>query len=216
MNCEELKKQLAEKDAQVKARTENTIKCFNLIKDWIVDDLIKRTIDDEFIEHGQLIYAKCVYREMFKKLDIDVSKLYWYEASIHTNNDLEYMSYITKGLAMMWSSDGRRGGYDCEDIESVNQYEAVRSFMENFDAKLFKHLIFKHVRDFGFWSESITNRWGEKRKSNFLKISRERLENKCCGNPKVEDEQRESSENIWSGILVVIAIAIIAFVYAMS
>jgi len=209
MNCEELKKQLLEKDAQVKARTENTIKCFELIKDWVVDDLVKRTIDDEFSKCGHLLYSKDIYENLFSVLNIDTSLLRWdyMRESFWSRCIIEEIYFCNDSYAYQELDD-----YEKADIQMKN----VSTFKVNFDRGLFEKLIVKHIRSFGFENKVIKNIHGQKVTTNFFVISRERLENKCCVNPKMEDDKRESSENIWSGILVLVAVAIIAFVYAMS
>lgn len=183
------------------------------MKDWIIDDLIKRSIEDEFKGHGLHLSGIEIYREMFSRLGIDISLLSWdfrhnligYNTiigSIDFDDCYHHSQFAVK------PSD--------EDTKRIEQQSAVYKFKMNFDVSLFEKLVLKQIYKTGFKKKVITNIHGQKVELNSFVISRERLENKCCGNPEVEDEQRKSSENIWSGILVVIAIAIIAFVYAMS
>ena len=48
MNCNKLKDKLSAKDAEIKARNENTIHYFNLIKDDVLDMFIDNAISSEF------------------------------------------------------------------------------------------------------------------------------------------------------------------------
>lgn len=208
MKCNELKAKLASKDAEVKERTENTIKCFELVKDFVVDKLIQEHIDDEFNGDGAYIYPKDVYDELFKKIGIDTSELYWH--SIYWSFDLSRIEYKQRSFIRFIVLKEIDPNHDPVEIK---QDEELSKFKIKFDGELFKKLIINHVLKFGFKHKYITNLWGQRVKTNSFTISRSLLEKKCCSNQvKPFDGDGELNDNL-IGAVVIVLICIIAFIY---
>lgn len=211
MKCNELKAKLASKDAEVKERTENTIKCFELVKDFVVDKLIEDHIKDEFDGSGSYIYPKDVYDELFKKIDLDVSKLRWDSGFNFLAYDLSRIQYEPFLFLHHFSLEDRKT-IDCMK-EEIEQSEKLLEFKKNFDGELFKKLIIDHVLKFGFKHKWIENVWGQQVKTDGFIVSRSFLEKKCCSEQvKPFDGDGELNDNL-VGAVVIVAICILAFIY---
>lgn len=211
MKCNELKAKLASKDAEVKERTENTIKCFELVKDFVIDKLIEDHIKGEFDGSGSYIYPKDVYDELFKKIDLDVSKLRWDSGFIFLAYDLSRIQYEPFLFLHHFSLEDSKT-IDCMK-EEIEQSEKLLEFKKNFNGELFKKLIIDHVLSFGFKHKYITNIWNQRVKTDRFVISRSFLEKKCCSEQaKPFDGDGELNDNL-IGAVVIVAICILAFIY---
>lgn len=211
MKCNELKAKLASKDAEVKERTENTIKCFDLVKDFVVDKLIENHIKDEFDDRGSYIYPKDAYDELFKKIDLDVSKLQWGYRYFFLGFDLSRIQYEPFLFLHQFNLEDSKT-IDCMK-EEIEQSEKLSEFKKNFDGELFKKLIINHVLKFGFKHKWIENVWGQQVKTDRFVISRSFLEKKCCSEQaKPFDGDGELNDNL-IGAVVIVAICILAFIY---
>lgn len=211
MRCNELKAKLASKDAEVKERTKNTIKCFELVKDFVIDKLIEDHIKDEFDGSGSYIYPKDVYDELFKKIDLNVSKLRWDYMSVFRGFDLSVIKY--EPFLFLHQFDLEADGAADSMKEELKQHEDLEKFKKNFDGELFKKLIIDHVLKFGFKHKWIENVWGQQVKTDRFVISRSFLEKKCCSEQvKPFDGDGELNDNL-IGAVVIVAICILAFIY---
>lgn len=211
MKCNELKAKLASKDAEVKERTENTIKCFELVKDFVVDKLIEDHIKDEFDGRGSYIIPKVVYDELFSKLGLDFSELHWDSRYFFSAFDLSAINYEPFLSSYRFNLDS--GEIADHAKEEIKQSEDMLRFKENFDGELFKKLIIDHVLKFGFKHKWIENVWGQQVKTDRFVISRSFLEKKCCSEQvKPFDGDGELNDNL-IGAVVIVAICILAFIY---
>ena len=211
MKCNELKAKLASKDAEVKERTENTIKCFELVKDFVVDKLIEDHIKDEFDDRGYYIHPKDVYDELFKKIDLDVSKLKWHSMFSFNAFDLSIIQYGPFLFLHQFDLEADEAADFMK--EELKQHEDLGEFKKNFDGELFKKLIIDHVLKFGFKHKWIENVWGQQVKTDRFIISRSFLEKKCCSEQvKPFDGDGELNDNL-IGAVVIVAICILAFIY---
>lgn len=211
MRCNELKAKLAIKDAEVKERTKNTIKCFELVKDFVIDKLIEDHIKDEFDDRGYYIRPKDVYDELFKKIDLDVSKLECRSMFVFNAFDLSIIQYEPFLFLHHFSLDDSKT-IDCMK-EEIEQSEKLSEFKKNFDGELFKKLIINHVLKFGFKHKWIENVWGQQVKTDRFVVSRSFLEKKCCSEQvKPFNGDGELNDNL-IGAVVIVAICILTFIY---
>lgn len=208
MKCNELKAKLASKDAEVKERTENTIKCFELVKDFVVDKLIQEHIDDEFNGDGAYICPQDVYTELFSKLEIDTSELYWHSTSYHYDlSSIEFKKRSFVKFIVLKEIDPNHNPVE------IKQDEELSKFKIKFDGELFKKLIIDHVLKFGFKHKWIENIRGQQVKTNRFIISRSFLEKKCCSEQvKPFDGDGELNDNL-IGAVIIVTICILAFIY---
>lgn len=177
MKCNDLKERLDRKDAEVKSRTENTIKCFELVKDFVIDKLIEDHIECEFNGSGSYIYPRHVYDELFSKIGLEVSELKWDWRLSFREFDLSLIRYDRISSFLYINSDDEVSDRMKEEIK---QSEDMLRFRENFDGKSFEKLIINHVLSFGFNYRYVENIWGKQVKTDSFVISRSDLEKKCC------------------------------------
>lgn len=186
MKCDELKKRLADKDQEVKEIRENTIAIFNETKDLIVDDLIQRTIENEF-KVGELIYSHKVY-----DLILDSAKL--------EHNLLHEGLFSFCGDHLLQKPYFSPTHINRDDVcKAVEQKEKVDEFFKKFDYELFSSMLKKYILSKGFEQKIHTNIYGQKFKSSFFITTRSKLENQCCSNNPVaiiEETDKKFKPNI--------------------
>lgn len=199
MNCEELKKALDTKDQEVQARKENTIRCFELVKDFCLDKVIKETIDKEFKESVYL-YEGEVYGNLLNKIGIDVSCLsYDFAICMYRTGkqDINY-KFKTGGVNHISTCEDYLNYIDQIVKKEIEQYQKVEEFKEKFDHVLFWKMIDNHILSNGFKHEYNRN--------DFYVITRRKLERICCGG-KIEEDRDDTPlqlKLISFGLIVII------------
>lgn len=199
MKCDELKKLLADKDQDVKEIKENTIAIFNDVKDLIVDDLINRTIKNEF-RGREMIHSHTVY-------DI-----------ILDNAKIEH-NLLREGLFSFCGDHLLRKPYfstmyiNRDDVcKAVEQKEKVDEFFKKFDYELFSSMLKKYILSKGFEQQICTNIHGQKFKSSFFITTRSQLENQCCSTKTVFRDE-ELNPDYFKAILGIFILLIIFLAY---
>jgi len=206
MKCEELKELLNSRDERNKTTRENTIECFNLIKDFVIDAFIKKSIDSNFCQSGHDINGREIYRKLFEIKGIDSSKIFSRWFSPYWYNEF----YVIK--TKRWSpptDDCNNGSCDAE-----NQ---VEEFFEHFDRELFKNLVENHLRSYGFRKVKIKNLRGNMVETDAFYASRSTIEKACCPDAKTNRTEvgQEKNEGIICAVvvLVIILMALGFFIY---
>ena len=175
MNCNKLKDKLSAKDAEIKARNENTIHYFNLIKDDVLDMFIDNAISSEFSDSGRGLHKECVIKIMAEKKDVDAGVPFSYR-------------FLSSDF---WDIDSYRKKYS---LDGVEHFQLIDIF-GNMDFEKLKALLQNHLINNGFSYLWITNIWGQRVKTNSFITSRKSLEKACCSN---KDESKKD-ENVFSG-----------------
>lgn len=200
MKCEDLKELLEsndEKNARIKA---NTIECFEQIKDFVADEMIKKSIDSNFSEHGHSLIEIEVYRKLFEINGIDSSGVWGWWLSDDWSDEFRV---INTGRWLSLNEDHYN-----KSNESKKQIER---FFENFDRDLFKNLVENHLRSHGFKEVKIKNFHGRLVETDAFYASRSTIEKACC--PDANPSQVEDSEEMNNGVIfavVILAIILMA------
>lgn len=214
MNCEKLHNALALKDQEIKERKENTIRCFEIVKDWALDKLIQDIIEKEFDGYVSLHEIQ-VYENLFKKIDVDVSKLHF---------DFTYPSFecgkappaflpFRSSLIGLYSINDR-----AENIDKWEQYEEFNKFTNKFDHVLFWRLLDAHILRNGFDTRVFKTLRGRKVVDKHTYVTtRSKLEKACCPDSKkgssqyrVDGEPNMTAQDIFAIAVIVVIFAIAA------
>lgn len=193
MNCNKLKDKLGAKDAEIKARNENTIYYFNLIKGDVLDMFIDKAISSEFKEWGELLHKDKVIEIMAEKKEIDAGRPV---GGFLLQNDFW-------NIENTWEKGSFLDGFEFIELSDV---------FGDVDYDKLKYLLSNHLLENGFSYKWITNLWGQRVKTRFFITSRKSLEKACCSN-KVEikkDEGFSSGEKLG---LIAFILAIFAWFF---
>lgn len=220
MNCEKLHNALALKDQEIKERKENTIRCFDIVKDWALEKLISKSIENEFKSRVSL-YEGEVYDYLLKEIGIDVSNLrYDPYLSLYSRGkgEIEYSSpYSRKVLRLDKESEEYRK-YVMEIIgKGQEQSENLDRFKKKFDHVLFWDLIDSHILRHGFSTYKMKNIWGQTVTMKYYYVTtRRKLEKSCCPNGKKGSPQYrvDGEPNMTAQDIFAIAIIVIIFIVA--
>lgn len=214
MDCKEIKSLLAEKDLEIKLRNEKTYEYFDLIKDDVIEYLIKEHIEDEFSGKYHYFHGRHLVGIIYNKLGIDNRYFTWSFWSC----DLEKInlnSYRPDPSYCAWKSDNQEL---YEDF--VKNVEKHKSLEGTYDFKLLGSLVINHIKKSGFQQEVIESR-STGRKTPYLafKISRNALENNCCesqGNfsfNMAHNDDVPSKEVVIVGIVAIAVLIVISFLF---
>lgn len=221
MNCEKLHNALALKDQEIKERKENTIRCFELVKDWALEKVIEEAIKNE-LKSSVSLYEGEVYGFLLKEMGIDVSNLYYdISWSLYSRGkaNINYTGYYTGKLLNL---NKKTEDYVKHAMESrskeMEQYENLDKFKQKFDCSLFWNLIDNHILRHGFKTEVIKNIWGQRVARNGCYITtRNKLEKACCPDGKkrspqyrVDGEPSMTAKDIFAIALIVIIFVVAA------
>ena len=201
MKCENLKELLEsndEKNARIKA---NTIECFEQVKDFVVDNLIQKSIDSNFCKRGHYLNGREIYRKLFEIKGIDSSKIFSRWFSFDWSDEF----YVIKTKRWTVLSED----YDDGSCDAENQ---VEEFFEYFDRELFKNLVENHLRSYGFRKVKIRNLRGNLVETDAFYASRSTIEKICC--PDAKPSQAKDSEEKNNGIVFAVVIMVMALVAA--
>lgn len=201
MKCEDLKELLNSRDERNKITRENTIECFNLIKDFVIDDFIKESIDSNFCQSGHYIDGAKVYRKLFEIKGIDSSKIFSRWFSFDWSNEF----YVIK--TKRWSPPSE--DYDDCSHDAENQ---VEEFFENFDRELFKNLVENHLRASGFRNVKIRNLRGNMVETDAFYASRSTIEKACCHQAKPSRTELDEEKN--NGVVFAVVIMVMVLIAA--
>lgn len=201
MKCEDLKELLEsndEKNARIKA---NTIECFDLIKDFVIDDFIKESIDSNFCQSGHYINGAKIYRKLFEIKGIDSSKIFSRWFSFDWSDEFHVIK--TKRWTVL-SEEYNDGSCDAE-----NQ---VEEFFEYFDREIFKNLVENHLRSCGFRNVKIRNLRGNMVETERFYASRSTIEKICCPDAKTSRTEVDEEKN--NGVIFAVVIMVMVLIAA--
>lgn len=199
MKCEDLKELLNSRDERNKITRENTIECFDLIKDFVIDDFIRESIDSNFCQSGHYISGAKIYRKLFEIKEIDSSKIFSRWFSLDWSNEF----YVIKTKRWTVLSDA----YDDGSSDAENQ---VEEFFEYFDRELFKNLVENHLRSYGFRNVKIKNLRGNMVETDAFYASRSTIEKTCCADTK--PSQAEDNEEMNNGVIFAVVIMVMVLI----
>lgn len=183
MNCQEVKKLLAEKDNEVKSKKEKSIEYFELIKEDILDLLIKKHIDSNFEYDSYSIYDSEFIEILLNKVDVNLSKYDFKIWGLCTTS----MTICEDFLSM--------SSFSMEEFNNSKNNERSRElFLSGFDSNYLINLIVNFLKKKGFKQRSGVNRFTDKKVYFFsFKITRQKLQSLCCENDK-QDSEKESQD----------------------
>ena len=204
MKCEDLKELLEsndEKNARIKA---NTIECFEQVKDFVIDDFIKESIDSNFCQSGHYINGAKIYRKLFEIKGIDSSKIFSRWFSFDWSDEFHVIK--TKRWTVL-SED-----YDDGSCDAENQ---VEEFFEYFDRELFKNLVETHLKSYGFRKVKIRNLRGNMVETERFYASRSTIEKACCpdaGANKTKVGEEDNNGVIFAVVILAIILMALSFI----
>lgn len=202
MKCEDLKELLNsnyEKNARIKA---NTIDCFEKIKDFVVDDLIQKSIESNFCEHGDYLSGYKIYGKLFEMKEISTEFIF--DMSLYSFGWEDYYR-ITHPLDF--------GGLDQnQQAEYTKNRLAIKKFFSEFDRSLFKQLVENHVKENGFKNAKMKNIRGRLVETDAFYASRSTIEKACC--PDAKTSRTEVSEENNSSVIFAIVIMVMVLIAA--
>lgn len=201
MKCEDLKQLLEsndEKNARIKA---NTMKCFEQVKDFVVDDFIQKSIESNFCESGHYINGWEIYRKLFEIKGLDVTDVRFYGLAMDWRDEFKFIDSTT---CMYLDKD--------QNNELQETKDAIYSVFEYFDRNLFKNLVENHLRSCGFRNVKIKNIRGRLVETDAFYASRSTIERACC--PDAKPSQAEDSEEMNSGIVFAVIIMVMVLIVA--
>ena len=201
MKCEDLKELLEandEKNARIKA---NTIECFEQVKDFVIDDFIKESIDSNFCQSGHFINGAKIYRKLFEIKGIDSSKIFSRWFSLDWSDEF----YVIKTKRWTVLSED----YDDGSCDAENQ---VEEFFEYFDREIFKNLVENHLRSCGFRNVKIRNLRGNMVETERFYASRSTIEKIFCPDAKTSRTEVDEEKN--NGIIFAIIIMVMVLIAA--
>lgn len=204
MKCEDLKELLEsndEKNARIKA---NTIECFEQVKDFVIDDFIKESIDSNFCQSGHYINGAKIYRKLFEIKGIDASKIFSRWFSFDWSDEF----YVIKTKRWTVLSED----YDDGSCDAENQ---VEEFFEYFDRELFKNLVENHLKSYGFRNVKIKNLRGNMVETERLYASRSTIEKACCHDVvtnKTKVGEEDNNGVIFAVVILVIILMALSFI----
>lgn len=201
MKCEDLKALLEsndEKNARIKA---NTIECFDKVKDFVIDDFIKESIDSNFCQSGHYINGVKIYRKLFEIKGIDASNIRGWPLVLDWKDEFEFIDPTTR----IYLEGDQKTAFE----EAVN---AINGVFEYFDRELFKNLVENHLRSHGFRNVKIKNLRGNMVETDAFYASRSTIEKACC--PDVKPSRTEGDEEKSNGIIFAVVIMVMVLIAA--
>lgn len=201
MNCEDLRELLNSRDERNKITRENTIECFNLIKDFVIDDFIKKSIDSNFCDSGHYIDGVKIYRKLFEMKGINSKYIGSCYLTFDWQDEFRFIDRTTK-----IHLDGD------QKTESEKAVDAINGIFEYFDRELFKNLVENHLKLCGFRKAKIKNLRGRLVESNAFYASKSTIENICC--PDAKTNRVDASKENRTGIIFSVAIIAMALIIA--
>jgi hypothetical protein len=183
MNCQEIKKLLADKDNEVKSKKEKSIEYFELIKEDILDLLIKKHIDSNFEYDSYSIYDSEFIEILLNKVDINLSKHYFRIWGLCTTSMTIHEDFLSMSSLSV------------DDFKNSKNNECSGElFLSGFDSNYLINLVVNFLKKKGFEQRSGVNRFTDKKVYFFsFKITRQKLQSLCCENDK-QDSEKESQD----------------------
>lgn len=183
MNCQEIKKLLSDKDNEVKSKKEKSIEYFELIKEDILDLLIKKHIDSNFEYDSYSIYDSEFIEILLSKVDVNLSKY-----------DFKIWGMCTTSMTINENFSSMYGLPMNNFKNSKNNEYSRELFLSEFDSNYLINLVVNFLKKKGFKQRSGVNRFTDKRVYLFsFKITRRQLQNLCCENNK-QDSEKENQD----------------------
>lgn len=204
MKCEDLKELLNSRDERNKITRENTIEYFNLIKDFVIDDFTKKSIDSNFCQSGHYINGREIYRKLFETKGIDTSGVRFYGLVMDWQDEFKFIDPTTR---MCLDEDRSNKLREAED--------ALYSMFEYFDRELFKNLVENHLKSYGFRNVKIKNLRGNMVETDAFYASRSTIEKICCHDAKpsqAEDNEEKNNGVIFAVVILVIILMALSFI----
>ena len=201
MKCEDLKELLEsndEKNARIKA---NTMKCFEQVKDFVVDDLIQESIKSNFCEGGHYIDGVKIYRKLFEIKGVDARNIWSWTSIVDWEDEFKFIDQTPRIYL--------EGDQKTEFEESV---DVINGIFEYFDRELFKNLVESHLRSYGFKKVKIRNLRGNLVETERFYASRSTIEKICC--PDAKPSRTEISEEKNNGIIFAVVIMVMVLIAA--
>lgn len=201
MKCEDLKELLNSRDERNKTTRENTIECFNLIKDFVIDDFIKQSIDSNFCKDGHYIDGVKIYRKLFEIKGVDSQNVRSWGLTMDWQDELRFIDPTTR----IYLEGDQKTGFE----EAV---DAMREVFEYFDRELFKNLVENHLRSHGFRKVKTENFRGNMVETKRFYASRSTIEKICC--PDAKTSQTDVDEEKNSGVIFAVVIMVMVLIAA--
>ena len=206
MKCDELKSLLAEKDADVKAKKDKAVEYFNLCKDWFIGELIKKHINDGFSGRSYDVSVCDIVKFIAKEQNIDTDSQYFEKSNYCTSTMRIRRNYLFSSI----SHNCIRPVSDAElkfIQDRIENYNKIDALLDGFDTNHFIQLLTQYAKSKGFKQDVTTGRYSDKKTYWFdFKITRSKLENKCCSSQVNEDAPEYGAQYIALGIFIILAI----------
>lgn len=207
MKCEDLKELLNssdEKNARIKA---NTIECFEQVKDFIVDDLIQKSIDSNFREYGSYLRGHEIYGKLFEIKEMSTEFIF--NMYLYGFGWEDYYRITDPSVFGELDQD--------QQAEYTKNRLAIKTFFPEFDRDLFKHLVENHVKENGFKKVRAKSFSGVTFETERFYASRSTIEKACCPDTKPSQvkghEQKGGSVIFAAVIMVMVLIAMLILIY---
>lgn len=226
MNCQEIKDLLAAKDNEIKLRNEKTYEYFDLVKDDVVDLLIKAHIDDEFKSEFYRVHEREVMEILYKKLGFDLAFFHWnyrydsaWDSEYFSINNFEPFCAHSSHIRILCTENGIVSQELKDNLNEIKkEHEKVR---DSFDYKMFGNLLVDYIKRKGFKQQVIIGqRSGREFKEFAFRIKRSQLENNCCESGSnigfSKDEDVPSMENVIIGGVVAVIVIILGFLILLN
>lgn len=202
MKCEDLKQLLEsndEKNARIKA---NTIECFERIKDFVVDDLVQKSIKSNFCESGNYLSGYEIYEKLFEIKEISTEFIL--DTCLCGFGWEDYCTIIDPSVFSELDSD--------QKAEYTKNRLAIKTFFSEFDRSLFKKLIENHVKENGFKKVKEKSISGRTFETGAFYASRSTIEKSCCADtkPSQEDAVEEKDNGIVFAVVIMVMVLIAA------
>ncbi|QYC51712.1 hypothetical protein [Acinetobacter phage Abp95] len=183
MNCQEVKKLLADKDNEVKSKKEKSIEYFELIKEDILDLLIKKHIDSNFEYDSYSIYDSEFIEILLNKVDVNLSKYDFKIWGLCTTSMTIHEDFLSMS------------SFSMKDFNNSKNNERSRElFLSGFDSNYLINLIVNFLKKKGFEQRSGVNRFTDKKVYFFsFKITRQKLQSLCCDHSE-QDPEKENQD----------------------
>lgn len=198
MKCEDLKQLLEsndEENARIKA---NTMKCFEQVKDFVIDDLIQKSIESNFQKQGQYLRGYKIYEKIFEVNGISTNFII--DMYLFGFGWEDYYR-ITDPSVFKWLDSDQQSEYTKNRL-------SIKTFFSEFDRSLFRSLIESHVKSCGFKEVTAEAISGRKFKTGAFYASRSTIEKACCPDAKTSriEVGQEKNEGIICAVVVLVII----------
>lgn len=205
MKCEDLKQLLEsndEKNARIKA---NTIECFEQVKDFVVDDFIKESINSNFCNGGHYINGVKIYRKLFEMKGISTKFII----------DLYLFGFGWEDYYRITDPSVFGGLDQDQQSEYTKNRLAIKAFFSEFDRSLFRQLVENHVKESGFKKVRAKSFSGVTFETEKFYASRSTIEKACCHDAKpsqAEDNEEKNNGVIFAVVIIVMVLIAASFI----